>query len=168
MKEADYQKLRETSWRRRLTPEEEARLRSWLTSHPETQADWEEDASLNALLDELPDAPVAGNFTGRVLQSVDRLEAARARQARLDRSGWRRLLRWMPQTATVMIVAAVSVTGYRILQQKQARQEVAPGVELAQTMSALPNPDSLRDFNAIQQLSAVPRPVDFELLEALE
>src|SRR5262245_52791940 len=76
MSEAEYQALLEASWRRRLTATEEARLQAWLAAHPEEQARWESESSLSQLLEQLPDVPVASNFTARVLQAA-RSEAAR-------------------------------------------------------------------------------------------
>lgn len=168
MNESEFQKLREASWRRPLSRDEEARLQAWLANRPDACADWEEDAALGGLLAELPNVPVASNFTNRVLHRLDRQAADGARQTRATRFTWRHVLRWLPQAATTVLIAAVAITGYSVFQQNQERKQMAPGVELAQTMATLPAPDSLRDFNAILELSAVARPVDFELLEALE
>ena len=74
-----YNRLRELSWRRRLTGPEEAELRAWLSAHPEAQADWDAEAGLNASLCQLPDAPVPNNFTARVLHAVEREAAAESR-----------------------------------------------------------------------------------------
>ena len=54
-----YHRLRELSWRRKLTDSEEAELRAWLAAHPEAQAGWEVEAELNQALGRLPDAPVS-------------------------------------------------------------------------------------------------------------
>src|SRR5512137_1192972 len=91
-----YTRLRELSWRRKLTSAEEAELRFWLESHPEARADWEAEAGLEAALERLPDASVASNFTARVLQAVNREGAAEPR-----RSAWRMWpwLRWVPKAA---------------------------------------------------------------------
>ncbi len=75
-----YNRLRELSWRRKLTGAEEAELRAWLAAHPDAQADWEAEAGLNAALGRLPDAPVPSNFTARVLQAVEREAAAELRR----------------------------------------------------------------------------------------
>ena len=76
MNESEYQALIEASWRRSLTDDEQARLDSWLRVHPEMHNEWEEESALNRMLEELPEAPVASNFTARVLQAVQREAAA--------------------------------------------------------------------------------------------
>ena len=89
----------ELTWRRKLNASEEARLRAWLRTYPEAQAQFESETALNEALDSLPNAPVASNFTARVLQAVE-LEKSRAEQAlpsnRVSLFG---LLRWLPKTA---------------------------------------------------------------------
>src|SRR5881227_162817 len=66
-----YRRMLELSWRRKLSSSEEAELRSWLAKHPDSQADWEAETALNAGLSQLPDVPIPGNFTARVLQTVE-------------------------------------------------------------------------------------------------
>ena len=58
MNEFDYKLLLEESWRRRLTPAEEASVRAWLAQHPESKADWELESQVSAALEKLPDVPV--------------------------------------------------------------------------------------------------------------
>jgi hypothetical protein len=48
------ERWRELSWRRDLTPAEQAQLRVWLAGHPEALADWQAEAALNRALDQLP------------------------------------------------------------------------------------------------------------------
>ena len=93
MNDSEHQRLREESWRRKLSPAEEASLRTWLAAHPDQQADWEADARLSQWLGQLPDAPVPSNFTSLVLQAVDRQEAAVARPA-VGMTWFQRLLHW--------------------------------------------------------------------------
>src|ERR1035441_8301460 len=98
-----YNRLRELSWRRKLTNAEEAQLRALLAAHPEAQADWDTEASLNAALGRLPDVPVTSNFTARVLQQVEREAATELRQGEPKWQFWRRL-RWLPKVAFATIV----------------------------------------------------------------
>src|SRR5438067_2362092 len=98
-----FRKWREISWRRKLTPAEEAELRAWLAVHPEARAEWEAEIALtNTLVRSLPDVPVASNFTARVLQAVDRETAAR--EPRLP--GWQPWKRWLPRVALGALAVA--------------------------------------------------------------
>ena len=83
MNEAEYQELQEAGWRRRLTPAEEARIQAWLAAQPERRAEWEAEAGLNQWLGQLPDVPVASNFTARVMQKLDRERLTAPRRAGL-------------------------------------------------------------------------------------
>src|SRR5438132_499646 len=89
---------RQLSWRRKLTPAEEAELRRWLEANPSAQADWESEAALTDTLGRLPDVPVASNFTARVLQAVER-EDSTARNPSQSPSSWWRRFRWAPRAA---------------------------------------------------------------------
>src|SRR5688572_31432605 len=99
-----YQELVETSWRRKLTSEEEAELRAYLAAHPELQEEWEDEVFLTQRLDRLPNAPLASNFTAQVLQKLD-LDVAREERATRrpwQMSGWGR--RWLPRYASAGLV----------------------------------------------------------------
>ena len=48
MNELEYKRLREISWRRKLTAEEEISLQPYLITHPEAQAETEDEAALTA------------------------------------------------------------------------------------------------------------------------
>ncbi|MGH7972242.1 MAG: hypothetical protein ACREIC_26315, partial [Limisphaerales bacterium] len=88
--------FRELNWRRKLTAAEEARLRSWFAEHPEARADWEAEAALSDALARLPDAPVASNFTARVMQTAELELAHDARPPKSGMSIWRLWTRWLP------------------------------------------------------------------------
>src|ERR1041385_6395369 len=97
MTDSEYMSLREAAWRRPLTPDEKARLQSYLLVHAEAQHDWDQETALNQVLLTLLDAPLSSNFTARVVQAVDldELQAARQRSA-----GWLvRLRQWLPRFA---------------------------------------------------------------------
>src|SRR5262245_27418143 len=99
-------KLREISWRRKLSPAEEAELRAWLATHPDAEAEWKAEAGLNEILERLPNAPVPTNFTARVLEAIEREEAAEARRREWK---WRLLL---PRAAVAAVIFTVAGLGY--------------------------------------------------------
>src|SRR5579859_4446806 len=100
--------IRELTWRRKLTPSEEARLSQWLAAHPEAQADQESDVALNEALDSLPDAPISSNFTTRVLQAA----ASEPARNHLAVPVWAALLhplRWLPRMALVALTLGLAL-----------------------------------------------------------
>src|ERR1043166_4926015 len=105
MTESDYNQLREQSWRRKLSPNEEAELRAWLAAHPEAQADWETEAGLTEVLNRLPNAPVPSNFTARVLQNIECDAAAEVRK-RVPGRNWF-LRSWLAKAAAIAVVFGV-------------------------------------------------------------
>ena len=156
-----FNRLRELSWRRRLTGSEEAELRAWLSAHPEAQADWEAEAGLNAALSRLPDTPVSGNFTARVLQAVEREAAAelRRRDGKWLTWPWRR---WVPRAALAAVIVGAAFVSYQKVE-ATGRRKLAESVAVVSAVSSLPSPDILKDFDAIQALNLAPPP-DGELL----
>ena len=160
-----YDRLRELSWRRKLTAAEEAELRTWLTTRPEAKADWDTEAQLNAALGRLPDVPVPSNFTARVLQSVEREAAAELRQGERKWQFWRRL-RWLPKVAFAAIALGAGVLSYHQIQAARFA-EYAHSVAAVSDVSSLPAPDVLKDFDAIRASDPTPAP-DEQLLTALK
>jgi anti-sigma factor RsiW len=160
-----YDHLRELSWRRELTAAEEAELRGWLAAHPEAQAEWEAEVGLNAALGRLPQAPVPGNFTARVLQAVERETAAERRRLR---EHWltRLHLRWLPKVAFAAVVVGAGLLSYQQVQASY-RKKLAESVATVSAVSSLPSPDILKDFDAIRALNPAPAP-DEELLTMLQ
>ena len=158
-----YNRLRELRWRRKLTDAEEAELRSWLEAHPEARADWEAETELEAALGRLPDAPVPGNFTARVLQAVERELAAGPR-----RSGWwsRLRLQWLPRAALASSVLAAGLVSYHLVQNAE-RKKLAESVAAVADVSSLPSPDILQDFDAIRRSNPTATP-DEQLLALLK
>lgn len=155
-----YQRLAEAGWRRPLTEAETAALQDWLAAHPEARADWETETALTQALGGLPPAPVPSNFTARVLQAVEREEAAAARRPAPTR--WQFLHRWLPRVAFAMfLVGAGLFSHYRVLEVRQ--QRLVKGIVVVSDVAALPSPKILADFDAIQALGRVPPP-DGELL----
>lgn len=161
MNESEFNELRETSWRRDLTPAEEARLRSWLAERPGERADWEAEAGLNHLLDRLPDAPVASNFTALVLQEARREAARPARPLLVEL--WRKLFpRQSVGVAWAVVILCLVGLAYDQNRSKVREQRAS---ELATLGRAVPaDPGLLADFDAILQL---PPPDDDELFAVL-
>ncbi len=158
-------RLRELSWRRRLTGPEEAELRTWLSANPEAQADWEAEAGLNESLSRLPDVPVPGNFTARVLQAVEREAVADLRRPQGKWLTWL-WLRWLPKAAFAAVIVGVGLLSFHQLQAAH-RKKLVESVAAVSAVSSLPGSDILRDFDAIRALNPTPAP-DEQLLAVLQ
>ena len=168
-----YKHFVELSWRRKLSPADEVELSAWLQSHPEAQAAWESEAGLNDVLDLLPEAPLANNFSARVMQQVEREKAAQLRHTRRGQLAWWR--RWIPRIALTIVVAAAGALSYvhfhgaRIHAEMDAarvRAEVVQGLGTISQVPSLPAPDILEDFDTIRLLS--PWLADEKLLTLLQ
>jgi hypothetical protein len=161
MNESEFNLLRESSWRRPLTPAEEARLQAYLGSRPEAQQAWEADATLNQFLTDLPNAPVSSNFTSRVLDALDRENSPRRMGSSwlgLWQASWLPRLAWVTGIAGVMVL---SLVGYR----HHNRTEMARGLDLI-VKAMPPEPAILQDFDTIQRWAQSPV-IDQELWVAL-
>ena len=160
MKQPEIETLLQTARERDLTGGELAKLERWLAANPAEQAEWE---ALDRLLAALPDAPVATNFTARVLDEVRRAETA---HPALGQAWWQRLL--APQFRPVQIVATATLAmviggvGYQShLNQSQA--------EMASAVASIAEftPDFLADFEAIEAVAQADA-IDEELWAALK
>jgi anti-sigma factor RsiW len=165
MNESEYQALIEASWRRSLTDEEQARLDAWLRVHPEAHNEWEAEFALNRLLEQLPEAPVASNFTARVLQAVEREPAAVTRRE----SVFGRLKQWLwrpaPRVAWALLIAGLLGFGYH-QHHTSVRGEMTKGLSVLANVATLSDPAVLQDFEAIRRLGGS-APGDDEELYAL-
>ena len=161
-----YQQMREKSWRRKLNPEEDARLSEWLATHPEAQLDWESEMALNEVLTRLPHVPVASNFTARVVAAAQReADANLARRAAHGaRAYWWR--RWLPKAAVAAAVLMAGLLSYNHLQSVR-RAEYAQGLAKLSEVASLPSPEALNDFDAIAAMSSAPT-ADEELLKLMQ
>lgn len=167
MNELFYQELREISWRRKLTPEEETQLQGWLAAHPDKQAEWELEQSLSEQLRHLSNAPLSSNFTSQVMQALD---AELARQEREGRGG-RGWLQWLhklaPRLAPVSLALVVAITffvyqrGDKVEQQYQAKAIES----VVHAADQVPSHEILADFEVIEKL---PFASDDDLLAALQ
>jgi anti-sigma factor RsiW len=167
MNESEYQALMEASWRRPLTEDEQGRLDAWLLAHPEAHNDWETESTLNRLLEQLPDAPVASNFTALVMRALEREPAAVVRsEAFLDR-----VKRWFwrpaPRVAWALVIAVLLGFGYH-QHQTNVRDEVARGLSVLANVATLSDPVVLQDFEAIQRLAQSAPDDDDELYALLQ
>ena len=161
MQDTEFQNLKEISWRRALSSQEAARLRQWLATHPESRAQWEQEAALDRLLHRLPAASVSSNFTARVVQA-----AQKAAPVRVGWRVWRLPVPWLPRFAlgvATVCVGFLSFQGYQTAQRAHAAKELAAFSRLA----ALPPMGWLKDFDTIERLNKV-QVADDELLAALQ
>ena len=160
MKQPEIETLLQTARERDLTGGELAKLERWLAANPAEQAEWE---ALDRLLAALPDAPVATNFTARVLDEVRRAETA---HPALGQAWWQRLL--APQFRPVQIVATATLAmviggvGYQS-HLNQSRAEMAAAVA---SIAEFP-PGFLADFEAIGAVAQADA-IDEELWAALK
>jgi hypothetical protein len=155
-----YDKLREISWRRKLSEAEKRELREWLIAHPAVQESLELETGLTEALRKMPNVPVASNFTTRVLQAIEREAIAEARGQGTKWKLWRRLPRWLPKVASATVVLTAAASAYLYHYSVEARQQ-----NLVQRVAKmpLPNPEILTNFDAIRIVSATPAP-DEQLL----
>ena len=173
MNDSFYKDLVEASWRRRLTPAEEAQLQSYLAIHPEKQAEWEKEAFLNDSLRQLPDAPLASNFTAQVMLAVERETAVSAEvtyslREQLFGSAHSILRRFAPRfaaTALVLVCSFFGVQQYQAYNQRQVTRNMVNTI--GEVASVLPA-EVLQDFDTINQLQATTKASDQDLLAVLE
>ncbi|HEY3913908.1 MAG TPA: hypothetical protein VGN61_05425 [Verrucomicrobiae bacterium] len=165
MQDADYQNLRETGWRRVLSPAEEERLRAIVAAKPTLRTECETDAALNRLLDRMPAARVSSNFTARVMDAARRAEKAPAWGDRLAPFRW--LSRnWMPRVALGLGVVCCGVLSFQegvVIQRASRARELANVSRLA----AMPPMEWMKDFDTINKLNKV-AVADDELLAVLQ
>jgi anti-sigma factor RsiW len=162
MKDVRDDELVRLSFRRELTPEEESRLEVYFAAHPDERAKWEEERELSRAVQALPDVPLSSNFTARVLRALDAEDARDRRQQR--RRNWFRIP--LPRWSWTFVAAVLAFFGaYEWRATKQAHM-VAELQNVSQKLAGLPAPNTLEDFEAINQLPLVA--ADDELLKAFQ
>jgi anti-sigma factor RsiW len=159
-----FNRLRETSWQRKLTASEEVELRNWLAAHPEAQSDWEAETGLNEALGLMPEAVVSSNFTARVLQTIQFEEAAELRRGPGPRMVWWRRL--APKVALAGIIAAAGLFSYHHFHAARMRAEMAQGLVAVSRAPSVPGPEVLEDFDVIWLMA--PLYADDKLLTLLQ
>ena len=152
MNDQEKDQLRELNWRRPLNPEEQAQLQVWLEADSEKRADWEVEARLTEGLSQLTDAPLASNFTARVLKAIEREEAADARRRRRARVAW--WLRWLPRAAFAALIGTGGFFAAQQLYLARVRADIRTSVEVVSSVPSMPGPEILEDFDAIRALSS--------------
>jgi len=164
MPNPESEELLELAWRRRLTPEEQARLRQYLAVHPQARPQWEYEAALTRGLKGLPPAPVSSNFTALVMQAVRRAPA---------RPAWRRHLDfwfpagWVPRMAlgaTMVCLSLLTACEYHTIQRQQRMARDLASIGRLATLQPV---DWLQNFQTIENLSRV-QVADDALLEVLK
>jgi len=167
MNDSEYERLMETAWKRPLFPDEKARLDAWLDQHPEARQSWDQEEQLTGILQDLPDIPLASNFTAQVLRALDQ-DAKTSSPANFSWA-WPDLIRsWLPRMALASLILAVG-GGFYWNHYQQRQSKLAQSMNIAGTMSVLPAPQALKDFEVISQLTAASTAsLDLELLAALE
>ena len=170
MNDAEFNRLLGNATRRNLSADEAARLQACFQEDPSAKAAWEEEMALSQLLQELPDAPLATNFTTRVLQTVER-EARRPRWRAPKIFRWSAPRRPAPQIAGALLAVILLAVGYWQYQSLQRRKmadslaRVANNLVTVSDVTSLPPVEIWRDFDAINRL---PPPADEQLLTALD
>jgi anti-sigma factor RsiW len=157
--------IRELTWRRKLTPSEEAQLSQWLETHPEAQSEQESDMALNEALDLLPDAPLSSNFTARVLRAATAEPALSPPRA----SVWAAIfksLRWLPRMALVALTLGLALISYEHFREAHRVRMARDAAVLSEVIS-LPGPKGLEDFEVIRAINRTPA-ADEELLKLLQ
>jgi anti-sigma factor RsiW len=172
MNQAEIEQLREIARRRRLTPAEQARLQRCIADDPAARSNWEEEIGLTRLLEELPDAPVASNFSARVLGAVERQCPVRRPAPRIVR--WFGLHRPAVRAAWICLAAGLiglSYYGYQAFTRAEmalSLATVAASVEHAAQVVELPTVEVWQDFESIDLLNHTQPQADVELLAVLK
>jgi hypothetical protein len=123
----------------------------------------DEPKELRELLARLPDAPVASNFTTRVLQAIE-LEETKAARSRNLFWFWRVLVPRLAGGAVAIVFAGLTLQHHELGAQRAA---LAKNVALVAEGPPLPSVDALKNFDAIQRMSQ-PQHADEELLALLQ
>jgi anti-sigma factor RsiW len=156
MNDSVFNQLLDTALRRKLTVEEEARLQAFLAQHPQAKAVWEEEMALSQALNQLPEAPLASNFTAQVLRATERDSRRQRHAPKLFR--WFGLSRPAQRVAPAFLAVLLAALGYWHYQSTRrermalALHNLAPHFDTTSTAVAL-TPDELwNNFDAINRL----------------
>jgi anti-sigma factor RsiW len=165
MRDEHYQKIMETSWRRKLNSEEEAALEKFLAAHPEAQKTWAEDAALNRILQRWPVPPLSSNFTARLLLTV---QTAPGRRSWIH---WFAPAEWLPEgrAARLAMCSMMVCVGLFSFHESEVvhRAKIARELAGVSRVATLPRMEWLKDFDTIKGISQT-KVADDDLLAALE
>jgi anti-sigma factor RsiW len=127
--------LRELAWRRELTLEETASLRTWLEQNPAAPTDIEFEVTLGKAIRALPAAAVPSNFTAQVMQAIER-EARQPGETKTAWSGnwWQR---WLPRMAVAGVICVVALAGWR-QHQRTERARLAESIQRVTAIATAP------------------------------
>jgi hypothetical protein len=170
MNDAAFNQLLDTALRRKLTAEEEAQLQACLARDPLAKTVWEEDMALSQLLNRLPDAPLASNFTAHVLQAVERDSLRRRRvSARFGWFGLRRPAQQFAAACVTLLLVALVYWEYKSIRREKmalALHRLALHFDTPSTAVALAPDELWNNFEAIYRLPQTQS--DEELLAVLK
>ncbi len=127
------------------------------------EPDLELEIRLTERLRQIPDAPVASNFTARVLAVVEREESARA-------ASWPRHLNWRVLLPRVVATAAILVftgTVWERYELRTQRSILVKNIAQVTYSKQVPSLDAIYNFDVIQRMSQ-PVAADNELLALLQ
>ena len=167
MNDAAFNQLLDTALRRKLTAEEEAQVQAHLARDPQAKALWEEEQALSQLLNRLPDAPLASNFTAQVLETVE-CDSRRHAPKLLHWFGLRRPAQRVAAACLAVIIAALSYGQYQSARRERmalALHRLAPHFDSPSQAVALAPDELWNDFDAINRL---PPQTDEALLAVLK
>jgi hypothetical protein len=117
---------------------------------------------LREMLSRLPDAPVASNFTARVMRQIDLEESRRAHKLSFI-FNWRVFLPRAAVAGVAVLFAGLILQHHEMNTQ---RATLAKNVALV-AETPMPDVDALKNFDAIQRMSQ-PAHADNELLALLQ
>ena len=167
MNQLDFEQLLAAGPQRRLTPLEQQALEAWLAAHPEARRAWHEALALEEALRTLPDAPLAPQFTARVLAEVEREAPVPSRRGGFSLGqvrGW--LSRWRAAMAGIaVLLLAVGLSWH---QQVRQRARLAESVAAMAALAELPDLEALAEFEVVYHLPTGPLPDVQELARAFE
>jgi negative regulator of sigma E activity len=118
---------------------------------------------IRKLLSRLPDAPVASNFTARVMQAVELEESRHSRK-------WSFVFNWhvfLPRAAVAAVAIVFAGVAFHHHEIYSQRATLAQNVALVAESQPLPSVEALKNFAVIQRMSQ-PQHADEELLALMQ
>ena len=103
---------------------------------------------LRGLLSRLPDAPVASNFTARVMQAVEFEASRHSRRWNIFVWNWHAFL---PRLAVAVVVITTAGLAFQRHEANAHREQLVKNVALV--AGAMPSVEALRNFDAIRRMS---------------